>query len=68
MTQKNKAQKQYTISKTSKETLGKWYYLMALGRKLDEKWEIYTYQFLTLLTQQAKHWKQRYNDNFSNLL
>lgn len=37
MTQKINTQKQYTISKTSKEALEKWYYLLALGRRLDEK-------------------------------
>ncbi len=46
MTQKDNTQKQYTISKTSKETLGKWYYLMALGRKLDEKAPNYLKQAL----------------------
>lgn len=36
----------YTIEKTPKETLQKWYYLMALGRALDEKAPNYLKQAL----------------------
>ncbi|MBM3436685.1 MAG: thiamine pyrophosphate-dependent dehydrogenase E1 component subunit alpha, partial [Bacteroidetes bacterium] len=36
----------YTIEKTPKETLKKWYYLMALGRALDEKAPNYLKQAL----------------------
>jgi len=34
---KEKIEKKYTISSLDKEPLKKWYYLMILGRKLDEK-------------------------------
>ena len=42
MTQKRK----YTLDKTDKETLTKWYSLMTLGRQLDEKAPNYLKQAL----------------------
>jgi 2-oxoisovalerate dehydrogenase E1 component len=41
-----KADKQYTIKSTGKETLRKWFYLLTLGRKLDEKAPNYQKQAL----------------------
>jgi len=41
-----KADKQYTIKTTDKETLRKWFYLLTLGRKLDEKAPNYLKQAL----------------------
>lgn len=38
--------KKYIIEKTPKQTLGKWYYLMALGRALDDKAPNYLKQAL----------------------
>ncbi len=38
--------KKYDINNTDKETLGKWYYLMTLGRALDEKAPSYLLQSL----------------------
>ncbi len=42
----SKADKKFTIKNTPKETLGKWYRLMVLGRKLDEKAPNYLKQAL----------------------
>jgi 2-oxoisovalerate dehydrogenase E1 component len=41
-----KADKQYTIKSTDKETLRKWFFLLTLGRKLDEKAPNYLKQAL----------------------
>jgi 2-oxoisovalerate dehydrogenase E1 component len=41
-----KADKQYTIKTTDKETLKKWFFLLTLGRKLDEKAPNYLKQAL----------------------
>ena len=41
-----KADKQYTIKNTDKETLRKWFFLLTLGRKLDEKAPNYLKQAL----------------------
>ena len=38
--------KSYTLESTPKETLQKWYYLMTLGRKLDERAPNYLKQAL----------------------
>lgn len=42
----NKEDKQYTIKNTDSETLKKWYYLMTLGRQLDNKAPNYLKQAL----------------------
>ena len=41
-----KEDKEFTIKTTDKETLGKWFYLLTLGRKLDEKAPNYLKQAL----------------------
>lgn len=42
----SRSNRRYTLDNTDKETLKKWYYLMSLGRKLDEKAPNYLKQAL----------------------